>query len=141
LDRLDSSPLWRDLLKKGTRCVLPVSSFYEWPVKGKPPEEIYIEGRVPYGIAGLWSTYFEQNEPRYSFTVFTTEPNDFMLPIHPQAMPVILATPEGHNRWLVEGDKSVLVPYTGKMESETLPDKIEKVYRDEPEDQQGSLFG
>jgi len=32
--------LWADLLQRGQRCIFPVNSFYEWPIKGKglPPE-------------------------------------------------------------------------------------------------------
>ena len=132
VDRIDDSKLWQDLLRKGKRCVVPVSSFYEWPTKGKPPVDIYLKGRQPYGLAGLWSTWFDNGEPKYSFAVFTTEPNDFMKPIHPKAMPVILDTPELHKLWLIEGDRSVLVPYTGEMEADQLTDKIENLY---PEDE------
>ena len=128
VDRVDKSKFWSDLLQKGKRCVCPVSSFYEWPVKGKPAEDIYLKGRKPFGLAGLWSTWFDKGEPRYSFAVFTTEANEFMKPFHPDAMPVILDSPELHKLWLLEGDRSILVPYEGEMESETLPDKIEKVY-------------
>ncbi len=140
LDRVDDSKFWSDLIKKGKRCVCPVSSFYEWPVKGKPPEDIYIKERKPYGLAGLWSTWFEKGEPRYSFAVFTTEANEFMKPFHPEAMPVILDSPERHKLWLLEGDRSILVPYEGEMESETLPDKIEKVFPEEEDEPQSSLF-
>ncbi|MBK9154276.1 MAG: SOS response-associated peptidase [Chloracidobacterium sp.] len=135
VDRLDDSRLWSGLLKKEKRCVVPVSSFYEWPYKGKPPAEIFVKGRLPFGLAGLWSTWFEDDQPRYSFTIFTTGPNEFMQPIHPKAMPVMLDTPELHKLWLLEGDRDVLIPYTGQMESETLPAPIEKVYPDEGPDE------
>jgi putative SOS response-associated peptidase YedK len=128
VDRLDDSKLWNGLMRKGKRCIVPVSSFYEWPQKGKPPIDIYIEGKEPYGLAGLWSTWFDAGEPRYSFAVFTTEPNEFMKPIHPKAMPVILDSPELHNLWLLESDRNILVPYGGKMESEQLTDKIENLF-------------
>jgi putative SOS response-associated peptidase YedK len=140
IDRVDKSKFWSDLIKKGKRCVAPVSSFYEWPVKGKPPEDIYIKGRKPYGLAGLWSTWFDKGEPRYSFAVFTTEANEFMKRFHPDAMPIILDTPELHKLWLLEGDRSILVPYEGEMESETLPDKIEKIYPEPEDEPQSELF-
>lgn len=135
VDRLDDSRLWSGLLKKGKRCVLPVSSFYEWPTKGKPPVEIFIKDRKPFGLAGLWSTWFDEDQPRYSFTIFTTGPNEFMLPIHPKAMPVILDSPELHKLWLLEGDRDVLVPFVGEMESETLPASIEKFYPEDAPDE------
>ncbi len=132
VDRLDDSKLWSGLLKKGKRCILPVSSFYEWPTKGKPPMDIYVKGREPFGLAGLWSTWFDEGEPKFSFAVFTTKPNEFMKPIHPKAMPVILGSPDTHKRWLIEGDRSLLAPFDGEMEADQLPDKIENVY---PEDE------
>jgi putative SOS response-associated peptidase YedK len=128
VDRLDTSNLWKDLLKKGKRCVMPVTSFYEWPEKGKPPAEVFVEDREPFGLAGLWSTWFKDGAPRYSFTVFTTTPNDFMQPIHPKAMPVILNDPDAQKLWLMEGDRNLLVPYGGEMESERLPRPIEEIY-------------
>ncbi len=131
VDRLDDSKLWNDLIKKGKRSIVPVSSFYEWPVKGRPPVEIFTQGRQPFGLPGLWSTWFENNVPRYSFTVFTTEPNDFMKPIHPKAMPVILDSPELHKLWLLEGDREILVPYKGELESDTLAESLEKLYPDD----------
>ena len=61
--------------------------------------------REPYALAGLWCRYFEGSETRYSFTIFTTEPNDFMRPIHEKAMPVILANIDEQKLWQIEGDE------------------------------------
>ncbi len=131
VETMHEKKLWPALLKKGQRCLLPVDSFYEWPVKGQPPVEIFVAGREPYALAGLWSRYFEGNETRYSFTVFTTNPNEFMRPIHEKAMPVIL-TDRGEQRlWLNEGDEAVLRPYEGELESDQLPDKLEQLYPEE----------
>jgi putative SOS response-associated peptidase YedK len=133
VDRLDDSQLWSGLLKKGNRCVFPVDSFYEWPVKGKglPPVEIFIKGREPYGLAGLWSTWFENGQRRYSFAVFTTEPNEFMKPLHSKAMPVILDSKEAQKLWLMEGDRELLTPYEGEMEFDQLDDTLEHLYPDD----------
>jgi hypothetical protein len=54
-----------------------------------------------------------------------------MKPIHPKAMPVILDSPELHKLWLLEGDRSILVPYTGQLESDTLTGPLEKLYPDD----------
>src|SRR5256885_2030610 len=92
VDTMHDKKLWPELLEKGKRCILPVDSFYEWPIKGKklPPVEIFLEGKEPMAIAGLWSTWYDNRQARYSFTTFTTRPNQFMKPLHPDAMPVIL---------------------------------------------------
>ena len=154
VEGMDQKKLWSPLLKKGNRCVFPIDAFYEWPVKGRgvPPVKIMLADRKPYGIAGLWSTWFENNQPRYSFATFTVPSNDFMLPIHPQAMPVILDSPDAQKLWLMEGDRDLLVPYQGKLVADEMSDSLERLYPEEnpppkpkkeptpaPENQ-GSLF-
>lgn len=122
--------LWADLLQRGQRCIFPIDSFYEWPVKGKglPPVEIFVAGREPYALAGLWSRYFEADETRYSFAAFTCPPNAFMKPIHEKAMPVILNTINDQKKWLEDGDESLLKPFTGEMESDSLSDTLEHLF-------------
>jgi len=133
VDTMHDRTLWPDLLKKGQRCLLPVDSFYEWPVKGKglPPVEIFVKGRAPYALAGLWSRYYGDSETRYSFATFTTEPNDFMRPLHNKAMPVILANIDEQKLWLMEGDEELLRPYEGEMEYDQLSDTLEHIYPEE----------
>lgn len=133
VETMHDKKLWPDLLRKGQRCLLPIDSFYEWPVKGKgkPPVEIFVAGRQPYALAGLWSRYFEGDKTLYSFTSFTCEPNEFMKPIHEKAMPVILNTIEDQQRWLNDGDESLLRPYDGEMEVEELHETLEVKYPEE----------
>jgi|GEM_PF-1272170 putative SOS response-associated peptidase YedK len=133
VDTMDQKRLWAPLLKKGKRCVFPIDAFYEWPVKGRgiPPVKIMLADREPYGIAGLWSTWFDNGERKYSFATFTVEPNEFMKPIHPQAMPVILDSPELQKLWLMDGDRDLLVPYTGEMIVDQMPDTLERLYPEE----------
>jgi putative SOS response-associated peptidase YedK len=133
VETMHEKKLWSDLIKRGQRCLFPIDSFYEWPIKGKglPPVEIFVKGRAPYALAGLWSRYTDGGETRYSFTTFTTEPNEFMQPIHPKAMPVVLTDIEHQRLWLEEGDESLLKPYEGEMEFDQLPDTLEKLYPEE----------
>ena len=126
--------LWPELLEKGKRCIMPIDSFYEWPVKGKgqPPVEIFVKGREPFALAGLWSTWYDENrQPRYSFATFTTDPNEFMKPLHERAMPVILNGIDEQRLWLLEGDEELLRPFEGEMEFDQLPDTLEKLYPEE----------
>lgn len=133
VDGMDKRKLWSPLVKAGKRCVFPVDAFYEWPIKRRrvPPVKIMVDDRRPYGLAGLWSTWFDNGEPRYSFATFTVESNDFMLPIHPHAMPVILDSREKQKRWLLEGDRSLLVPYGGSLIADEMPDTLEQLYPEE----------
>lgn len=130
VETMHTKKLWPDLLQKGQRCIFPIDSFYEWPVKGKgkPPVEIFVKGREPYALAGLWSRYFDGDKTLYSFTSFTTEPNDFMKPIHEKAMPVILKSIEEQERWLNTGDETLLRPYNGEMEIDELTETLEMKY-------------
>ncbi len=133
VDTMHDKRTWSDLLAKGQRCVFPVDSFYEWPIKGKglPPVEIFTKGRGPIALAGLWSRYYDNRQTRYSFAIFTTEPNDFMRPIHEKAMPVILNGIDEQKLWLAEGDEALLRPYQGEMESTAMPDTLEHLYPEE----------
>ena len=133
VETMHTKKLWPDLLKKGQRCLLPIDSFYEWPVKGRGthPVEIFVAGREPYALAGLWSRYYENRETRYSFTTFTCDANEFMRPIHEKAMPVILTDLDEQKLWLMEGDEELLRPYEGDMEVEQLPDTLEHLYPEE----------
>lgn len=119
---------WSDLLERGQRCLFPVDSFYEWPVKGQPPVEIFAKGREPFAIAGLWSRWFDEGTAQYSFTSFTCAPSDFMRPLHEKAMPVILTSTDEQNRWLEDGDEDLLRPYEGELEADQLAQKLEQLY-------------
>jgi putative SOS response-associated peptidase YedK len=160
VDTMDEKKLWSPLLRKGNRCIFPIDGFYEWPTKGRgiPPVKIMLADRQPYAIAGLWSRWFDNGSPRFSFATFTVESNDFMLPIHPQAMPVILDNIDAQKEWLLKGNRDLLVPYKGEMVADEMPDTLERLYpeenpapkqkaKEEPavvekkEEAQGSLFG
>lgn len=132
IERLESSPMWRNLLKS-KRCLMPVTSFYEWPEKGKPPLEIFANGGHPFALAGLWSNWYENGERRHSFAVITTAANEFMSAYH-RAMPVILEAKELQKLWLLEGGMEVLRGFECHLTGERLTDKIEKVYPDHPDD-------
>lgn len=133
VETMHTKKLWPDLLKKGQRCIMPIDSFYEWPIKGRklPPVEIFVAGREPFALAGLWSRYYEGRETRYSFATFTTDANEFMKPIHEKAMPVILTDPDAQKLWLLEGDEALLRPYDGEMEVSQLPDTLENLCPEE----------
>ena len=133
VETMHDKKLWPDLLRRGQRCIFPIDSFYEWPVKGKglPPVEIFVKGREPYALAGLWSRYMDNGQTRYSFTTFTTEANEFMKPIHEKAMPVILGSIEEQKLWLEDGDEELLRPFAGDMEFDQLTDTLEKLYPEE----------
>jgi putative SOS response-associated peptidase YedK len=100
-ERLLQSAVYKRLVGK-RRCLIPVNGFYEWR-GSKPPKTpfyVYLKNEEPFGLAGLWDTWKKPDGSLLeSFTIITTEPNDFMRHIH-RRMPLILHR-EDEEKWLV----------------------------------------
>jgi putative SOS response-associated peptidase YedK len=126
VEKIETSPLWRNLIKN-KRCIMPVTSFYEWPEKGKPPLEIYANNGKPFALAGIWSNWYNNGEQKHSFAVITTHANDFMKQYH-HAMPVVLENKDLQKTWLLEGGKEMLRDVQCNLYGEHLSDKIEAIY-------------
>jgi putative SOS response-associated peptidase YedK len=119
IETMETSPAYRGPWKRGQRCIVPATGFYEWqvlPDGRKQPWFIGITDQECMGFAALW----ERSEKAdgtviESFTIITLPANDFMADIHnvKQRMPAIL-TAEGITPWL-EGTlaeaKAALVQY------------------------------
>lgn len=97
------------------RCVVPSDGFYEWKQdEMKQPFRIFVKNNPIFTMAGLWDRWKSPTgEVVESFTIITTEANDFMKPIH-NRMPVILK-PEDEKTWLGSKDSkeilALLKPY------------------------------
>ncbi|MGE5220206.1 MAG: SOS response-associated peptidase [Chloroflexota bacterium] len=99
-ERLLQSPVFKRLVNK-RRCLIPVAGFYEWQGSRPPktPFYVYLKSAEPFALGGLWDTWTKPDgSVLESFTIITTEPNDFMRPIH-RRMPLILH-PEDEDQWL-----------------------------------------
>ena len=84
-------PSFRAAFRK-RRCLVVATGFYEWQVQGmmKQPMWIGLKSRRPFAFAGLWEQWRpSEGEAIESCTILTTEPNEFMRPIHAR-MPVML---------------------------------------------------
>ena len=95
-----TKPSFRSAFRK-RRCLIPASGFYEWQQQGRQKQPMYIRlrDRRPFAFAGLWERWEPKDgEPVESCTIITTEPNEFMRPIH-NRMPVIL-TVKDYEVWL-----------------------------------------
>jgi putative SOS response-associated peptidase YedK len=82
-------------------CLVLSSGFYEWkaPDGGpKQPYRIYREDYPAFAMAGLWDVWESETETIPCVTILTTDPNDFMKPIHDR-MPVVLPQ-EMEAEWL-----------------------------------------
>lgn len=113
-ETLESKPFFRSAFKKN-RCLIPANGFYEWKrVDGhKQPYYFRLDNAELMAFAGLWDCREAGNELTYSCTIITTSANDVMKTVHDR-MPVILE-PGDYDAWLIEGDKSLLEPYTGEL--------------------------
>jgi putative SOS response-associated peptidase YedK len=85
-------PAFRDSFRE-RRCLVPADGFYEWAKTkhGKQPYYVRVLGGRLFAFAGLWDSWRDPaGEPRETFTIITTEPNELLRQVH-NRMPVILA--------------------------------------------------
>jgi putative SOS response-associated peptidase YedK len=107
---------------RSRRCLVPISSFYEWRTTeaGKQPFSIRLLHDEVICLAGLWEGWAKDAEAIESFTVLTTTPNELMATIH-NRMPVILR-PQDYDAWLgaPEPPPELLCPFPAE-EMEAVP--------------------
>ena len=111
-ETLATKPAFRAAFKK-RRCLILADGFFEWKKDGKEkiPTYIFLKSREPFAFAGLWETWKSpEGEVIRSCAIVTTEPNDFLAPIH-NRMPVVLSD-ETQALWLdpMTEDPEVLTP-------------------------------
>lgn len=98
-ESLAEKPSFRVPLRS-KRCIVPATNFFEWKQDGtKTPYSISLKSAKIFAIAGLWDSWISpEGGIINTFTLITTEANDFMQQIH-HRMPVILSR-ENERRWL-----------------------------------------
>ena len=100
-ETITKAPTWREPFRK-RRCLIPASSFYEWPKEGKAPKQPYLfelANGSPLAFAGLWDAWKDrEGHWLQSFAIVTTDANELLAWMHPR-MPVILR-PRDYDRWL-----------------------------------------
>jgi putative SOS response-associated peptidase YedK len=135
------------------RCLVPVDGFYEWVEDGdgKTPYFVSRTDDRPFLLAGLWETWTPEQtqtglgefgagggggptreaEPVRSFTVVTTEPNDFLADYH-HRMAVCLDRDAGE-RWLTEDDpRDLLEPREFGLEAWPVSRAVNNPSNDRP---------
>src|SRR3954463_15636582 len=87
-----SKPAFRDAVKRGQRCIVPVDGFYEWQKRsgGKQPYAIVGADAQPLALAGCGSAGRSRAVVKavQTFTIIKGPPNKLVAPIH-NRMPVI----------------------------------------------------
>ena len=102
-----SANFWKDRFAS-TRCIVPASSYFEWPdcdTKPKPKYEIEVSGREYFAIAGVWAPWKNPKTDQWenTFSTFTSEPNALIEKIHIR-QPVILE-PRDFEEWLSPAER------------------------------------
>jgi putative SOS response-associated peptidase YedK len=101
--------LWKNSFED-RRCIVPADFFIEWKrlhKKNNPKYEITVPGRVPFGMAGIWSMWKNKaGDYVPTVSVVTSEPNEAMAEIHDR-QPVILE-PRDYKEWLTPADRPPL---------------------------------
>lgn len=104
------------------RCLIPISSFYEWQnIDGKKlRRRISIPGQDIISLAGLYDAFKDKEGNQYiAFTIITTEALGDMKDIH-HRMPLIIDR-EMEDLWLdnqyedISKIKELLKPYSGEI--------------------------
>jgi putative SOS response-associated peptidase YedK len=101
-ETVETKPFFRDAFKR-TRCLIPMSGYYEWQDTPSGKQPWYFTARDGSPIltaAGLWDEWKnrETGERLKSCTMIVTEPNEFAAEIHDR-MPAFL-TVEQFAPWL-----------------------------------------
>lgn len=112
-ETLAEKPTFRTAWKKGQRCLVIATEFYEYRDNGKgkkkTPFKFTLEGK-PFAMAGIYQSWKDIE----TVTIITCEPNHDSKDIHDR-LPVVLAR-EDEDRWLSkettpEEAHTLLIPY------------------------------
>jgi putative SOS response-associated peptidase YedK len=131
-----TSRTWAESLAE-RRCVVPISTFYEWkelPFNARQPYEFKRSDDDWIWVAGL----FEESE-KYGpcYATITTEPPEWMSPIHDRMLGV-LDFEDAMN--FLHGDSLPFTPYPGELIAETCDSPLKGKSRNSEEGPQGELF-
>jgi putative SOS response-associated peptidase YedK len=102
-ETIDEKASFREAFKT-QRCLLPVSSFFEWhhtENNKKIKYQIGLKDQPLFAFAGVWERWERQDKVIESCTLLTTIPNDLMREVHNNKprMPVIIDK-EDFELWL-----------------------------------------
>ena len=104
IEGLTTKPAFRDAWKRGQRCLVPATGWYEWrelaPKRKQPYFFSSAEGLNPMMFAGLWSRWRNPDDgmPIDSYTILTGNALGVVAELHDR-QPHVLA-PEAWRQWL-----------------------------------------
>jgi putative SOS response-associated peptidase YedK len=134
-----SKPSFRSAFKR-RRCLVPADGYFEWQKRpaGKQPYYIHRRDNLPFGFAGLWESWHEdQDDALETFTVITTDASPTAAAVHDR-MPVIIE-PRDYGAWLDpaasdhDALQSMLRPYNGDdLELDPVDKRVNSPTHDDP---------
>jgi putative SOS response-associated peptidase YedK len=124
----------------GHRCLVPVTSFWEYDHRSKPPVPTWFaqdDARSLFFFAGIWRPWTGTRGTKAAlevgqhllFSFLTTEPNAVVAPVHPKAMPVLLLNEQDRETWLMGSSEAALV-----LQSPAPDDALRIVAKGEKQD-------
>lgn len=128
VETVRTSPAYRTAWKRGQRCLIIASGFYEWQVvgEGKQPWYVSCADQPVFGFAGLWDQSIPEDgeskgEAILSCTIITLPASPFMAQIHNTKLrePAILQRKD-HEAWLTGTPDEAfpcLAPYPDDLRS------------------------
>jgi len=121
-ETLQDKPSFRTAWRRGRRCLLPASGYYEWRKTGtrKQPYHIRLHGGGLFAFGALWDRC-ETGDGRVieSCAIITTPPTPAMARIH-HRMPLIIH-PGSYAQWLEGDDAGALIRPFDAAEFEAWP--------------------
>ncbi len=109
-----TKPTFKDAIRI-SRCVIPVSGFYEWRRPEKIPFYFTSDNGEPLLFAGI---YKEKPAIGLSCCIVTTAANEIMAPVH-HRMPVLLQRDKVMD-WITQNDESELASQMASQKTDWL---------------------
>jgi putative SOS response-associated peptidase YedK len=140
-ESLLDKPTFRGAFQR-RRCLVPADGYYQWREgdASKQPYLIARRDRAPFAFAGIWERWGPRHDPAAaldSFTIITTQANDFLSAFH-HRMPVVLPA-ESYTAWLdpdatAESALDLLAPAPNDLlEAVPLAKAVNSIRADGPE--------
>jgi putative SOS response-associated peptidase YedK len=118
-DTLLEKAMFKQPFERKQRCLIPATGFCEF--KDKQWHELTVKDQPMFALAGIWDRWTKGESPVESYTMITTEANQFVSDYHAR-MPVIIP-PSDFDLWLAGDDKqaaSLLGPFAGEIAAAPL---------------------
>ena len=108
-ETVDRLPSFRDAWAAGQRCIIPAEAIYEpnWESGQCVRWAVYQEGHVPFGIAGIWTKWYDpktgRNANSFAMLTVNADAHPLMKRLHKpedEKRMVVILRPEDYAEWL-----------------------------------------